>query len=252
MKTRTTLLLVATCIMVSMLAGEMHATGNASFEKNDQTLHAMLLKKRKSQGPAFGIQGGIGFSSISGDWGSYEKQPKIGIHLGAHVNVPLASNLSFRTGLSFVQKGQKLSLEETNNEFGGMQHNVYKSTYTASFLEIPLMLSYNTDGGFYISGGPYLGILTGFKQSWDNTETFTPATGPQIINEDKGSENDMTYIKPFDLGLNFQAGINLESGLGFSAGFAKGFSRLNKEYYEGANEYTHSNFKLAVSYTFHN
>lgn len=253
MKTTTTTVTIALLALAMIAGNEMNATNNLSASQTNNSISFNPYKKKKRQHTTFGVQGGVSLSGIGGDWGDETKTPPaFGIHLGVNTNIPLNQNVSLRMAFLFSQKGLKSVYESTNTTSSGTYFDTDEQKITLSYLEIPVLVSYNTESGFFIAGGPYMGLLVGCKYKWESLSKFTPTAGSEVISEDSGSDSSTEGINPIDFGLNITTGINLENGLGFSAGFAKGLSRISKTDYEGANKYTNNNFKFSMTYTFGN
>ena len=88
------------------------------------------------------------------------------------------------------------------------EEEIYSGKVNMTYLIIPLLYTYEINGGFYGEAGLQPGILLSAKDKFDG-----------------GSANYRDYIKPFDLGLPIGAGYNINENL--SVGARATFGLLN-------------------------
>jgi hypothetical protein len=102
----------------------------------------------------FGVKAGANFSnlSVSGDNGSEaDTKTKVGFHGGAFVSVPVFSEFTLQPELVFSSQGAKSDM--SGNDF----------TLNSNYLNIPVLLKYNNESGFFAEIGPQLGFLMSAK-----------------------------------------------------------------------------------------
>lgn len=88
------------------------------------------------------------------------------------------------------------------------EEEMYSGKVNMTYLNIPLLYTYESNGGFYGEAGLQPGILLSAKDKFDG-----------------GSSNYRDYMKPFDLGLPIGAGYNINENL--SVGARATFGLLN-------------------------
>lgn len=153
-------------------------------------------------------------------------------HAGVIGDIPLASFLSFQTGLLLNGQGSKATtyLDASNHS-----DNFVKETFNPLYLQLPANLVFKvplgTDFRLYAGAGPYAQMGIGGKTKVTSTvagvETVTshdikfnndnPLTDPQ---------EDASYnkLKRFDFGINALAGIEISRfsvGVGYGWGLTK-------------------------------
>lgn len=169
-----------------------------------------------AQNARFGVNAGISMANYTSkfDGESDKADSKIGITLGAVVDLPMGDHFSIQPALNFVQKGTKD--EET---FGGITEKV---SLTTNHLEIPVNFLYNTNSGngnFFIGAGPSFAFALSGKLKYDDgTDEFD-----ESVSFGDGDEDD---LKGFDFGANILAGYTLSNGLTFSVNYNAGISNL--------------------------
>ncbi len=160
-----------------------------------------------------GITGGITSASVNfkEDQGAgFDTKSTIGFTLGLYTHVPLSTNIIFRPGLNFTQKGAKLEFT-----FGGTTDET-KAVF--NYLELPLDFIYRATGGFFVGAGPSLAYLLSGKFKEDGQPDYKLKIGNDENNDD---------IKAFEFGGNLLAGYTMSSGLSFSVNYNLGLSNLN-------------------------
>lgn len=169
---------------------------------------------------------------------STKLQNKAGITGGVEVDIPAGSNLSFQTGLNFVQKGTR----DVSDIMGGQ----YKFNLSLNQIELPLNLLYNTrheKGNFFIGAGPSLAYGISGKYSIEYGQ----------MKEGKKLEfgNDPEKVKPFDAGINAVTGYRFSNGISMSVNYNRGLTNLaNAEFPDDAEKITTQYFGLRLGYQF--
>ena len=159
-----------------------------------------------------GVQAGVTMSTLKfEDMGEVDRKSKIGFTVGVFNNVPLSTNITFRPGLNFTQKGGKF--EESGE----------KATFTFNYLELPLDFIYKAPAGFFVGAGPALGYGLSGKIKY---------SGSGVDDEEDlnfGSDEDEDDLKAFEFSGNILAGYQLSNGIFFSVNYNFGFSNLSFE-----------------------
>lgn len=171
----------------------------------------------------FGFKAGASISDLSFDTDEVapDLESRVGILLGATVDVPLASGLWFQPGLSFVQKGAEIT-----GEFeGGEEVTV---ALDLDYVEMPLLLKYvfPTTGslGVHLFAGPALAFEVGCKVGLASEGIDVSIDCDQ--GEDEGFE---VTTKSFDLGALVGGGVSVPMGgasLLFEASYNFGLANI--------------------------
>ena len=150
----------------------------------------------------FGVKGGVNFSnvSVSGDNSGSSYGTQTGIHVGALVSIPAFSSFTVQPEIVYSTQGSKI----TNSGQSG--------NYDFGYINVPVLLKYNTSVGFYAETGPQLSFLMSAKASGGGTSV------------DIKSETSST-----DFGWAFGIGYLLPVNLGIDARYNLGLSNLAKD-----------------------
>lgn len=144
---------------------------------------------------SFGIKGGANVSNLNGlNSQNFETNALVGLHLGAFLTANVGRNFALQPELYFSSQGAKL-------ESAGNSENL-----RANYVNIPVMVRFLTNGGFFVEAGPQIGIKVSEADLEDINGSFK--------NSDFGGA----------IGLGFQG---MKSPLGFGARYNVGFSKVN-------------------------
>ena len=139
---------------------------------------------------SIGPKAGLNISNYTG--GNIESDALVGYHLGGIVNYGFGKVFSIQPEVLFSTQGAKV------------QNNGTKSDFKISYVTIPVMLKFKSNGGFYVEFGPQVG----FRSSSDIPD--------QTINN---------FAKNLDLaagaGIGYQSPIGLGVGVRYIAGLSK-------------------------------
>ena len=155
------------------------------------------------------LRGGINIASMSANateknYQDYENQSIFGFQLALAMPFKVANNVAIQPEIVFIQKGGK-SQHITN------ENNKYISTFTSNYIEIPVSLKLglgNTSGdgiGFYVLGGPYVGIALNGKYKNELTVLGVASTSEKTVDY----SSDTNQEKRIDWGFNVGAGLSL-------------------------------------------
>jgi hypothetical protein len=173
--------------------------------------------------PEFSVVAGVLSPSIVGDSDSWKAT--IGAQGGVIVNVyNLNKSMSILAELNISLQGAKW--EENWGE------GIIKGRTNLLYANIPVVVRYRTESGFYVEAGIQPGLLLSAKDKYEGT-----------------TDDYKDYIKKFDLSIPLGVGYDLKNNLGISARVIPGITNINA----GENDsYTDRNFVIALraTYTF--
>jgi hypothetical protein len=191
----------------------------------------------------FGIKAGINVAnqnvklSYMGFTADQDGKAIVGFHVGGIAEVPLGTSFAFRPELILSGKGSNFTSTDDDGNTGTAKIRPY-------YLELPLNIVYRhsfpTGVKLYGGAGPSLayGIFGKAKSGAVSDDVF----------QDGG-------YKRFDFGINILGGVELQSGLTFSANFTPGMSNIydgGDGVVEGASDikFKNSVFGFSVGYMF--
>ncbi len=155
------------------------------------------------------IRGGINIASMSANateknYKDYENQSIFGFQFAVAMPFKISNNVAIQPELVFIQKGGK-------SQYITDENNKYISTFTSNYIEVPVSLKLglgNTSGegiGFYVLGGPYVGIALNGKYKNELTVLGITSTSNKTVDY----SNDSNTEKRIDWGFNVGAGLSL-------------------------------------------
>jgi len=144
-----------------------------------------------SQSFSFGPKAGINISNYTG--GNIDSEALVGYHLGGMLNFGFGNVFSLQPEVLFSTQGAKV------NNAGK------KDDFKTSYVTVPVMLKFKTNGGFYFEAGPQVG----FRTSSDIPD--------QTINN---------FAKGLDLSVGAGIGYQSKIGLGIGARYVAGVSKV--------------------------
>lgn len=159
-----------------------------------------------AQGFQLGVKGGVNISNFTG--GDIDSKSLIGFHAGAM--------LGFKIGNNFILQPEVLLSSQ-----GAKADDVDDTKYKLTYINVPVMAKFKTDGGFYIEAGPQVG----FK-----------------INESTDDQTISNFAKDLDLSIAGGLGFHSSMGLGIGARYIAGLSKVGD--FDAGN--TEPNFKNSV------
>jgi hypothetical protein len=148
---------------------------------------------------------------------------KMGMHIGASASIPFSDAMSLKTGALYSMKGA------SDSEDG------IDMTWTLSYIEIPLNLSFAVSDQMHVMAGPYVGILmdANMKAVYDGT----------TIMEIDGTDE----MAVMDLGINIGAGFVVTEAISINAGYQLGLTSLDEE---GDGDAKNTNIHIGMTYNF--
>lgn len=184
---------------------------------------ACLLMSATSFAQTFqlGIKGGVNISNFTGgNFENLDKKSLVGFHAGGFLSFFFGDNLALQPEVLFSSQGAKL-------EDAGDKQNL-----KVSYINVPVLLKYRFNGGFYLEAGPQIG----FK-----------------VSEDIDDMPVEDFAKSTDLSVAGGLGFHSSSGLGIGARYTAGLSKVG-DFNAGDIDPDFKNGVIQVSlfYTFFN
>ena len=174
-----------------------------------------------------------------------------GLGAGVIAEVPLATDVTFRPSLNFLQKGMAFDLNYSDPIFGSEEIRFKTNLFYA---ELPLNFAYNGNlkfGKYFIGMGPSFGF--GLSGKAKITSTFQyPGMPTETETESAdafGSEDDDGLgLKRFEISANFIGGVQWNNGFFVNAGYLLGLNNLAPSGEDGS--YKHKGLQLTVGMFF--
>ena len=167
-----------------------------------------------------GVKAGVNISNFTGgDFNTVKNKSLVGFHAGGLLRFKFG-NLALQPEIVFSSQGAKL-------ESAGDEEN-----YKISYLNIPVLLQFETDGGVYFEAGPQVG----FKLSEDI---------PESTIED--------FAKSTDLSVAVGLGYHSKMGLGIGGRYNIGVSKVGD--FDAANidpDFKNGVIQFSLFYTLFN
>lgn len=197
---------------------------------------------QKTESISFRVRGGVNFQNVNGRDGfdnKLENKLKAGFHVGATVDVPIATDFAVQSGLLLSTKGAKW--KSTNNKLN------------ISYLEIPIMFVHTPKLGssrLLLGVGPYLAFGLGGKYNKESGTDEDIDFKKEISLSDALNPNK-EYLKRFDAGANLLAGYELSNRIFVQLNAQLGLVKINPEIASVSNDKTswkNTGFGLSVGY----
>ena len=169
----------------------------------------------------FGATAGLNMSNVTGDDESIGM--KMGMHVGVSASIPFSDAMSLKTGALYSIKGA------ADSEAG------MDLTWSLSYIEIPLNLSFAVSDQISLMAGPYIGILM-------DQSTKLVYDGTTIL-EESGTDG----MAAMDIGLNLGAGFAVSDAISINAGYQLGLTSLDED---GDGDARNSNIHIGMTYNF--
>ena len=170
----------------------------------------------------------------SGDNASYwndHNQGKINFEVGLVGELMLTDQFAIAPEFNYATSGD---VYKTNTY--GVEST---TTYSTSYVQIPLMAKYYINDNLSLSAGPQLGFL--MAADWTSVSTYNSVSSTD-------SDNFKDDMNPTELALNLGVGYKMDNGLFFNIRYSKGMSELYKQ--ESNTTYKSAAFKFGVGFFF--
>ncbi len=177
---------------------------------------------------SFGLRAGVNFQNINGEANNGNKLENdllTAYHLGITLDLPIALDFFFQTGLLYSVKGAKIK-----DAFPGQ---IFDNTLRISYLELPLNLLYKPmlgKGRLLLGFGPYVAL--GVSGNADYNENNSGGDiDVKFQNTVKTTDPlDRVYIRPVDAGANLLIGYEFNNKVSFQLNSQLGLLKINPEY----------------------
>jgi hypothetical protein len=167
-----------------------------------------------------GLKAGVNISNFTGgDFGTIENNALVGFHGGGFIRF-IIGHFAIQPEVLFSSQGAKLKNAGT------------ESNFKISYVNIPVMLQYETEGGFYLEAGPQVG----FK-----------------ISEDVPDSTIGDFAKSSDASIALGLGYHSKMGLGIGGRYTVGVSKVG-DFDAGAisPDFKQGVIQISLFYTFFN
>jgi hypothetical protein len=171
----------------------------------------------------FGAKAGLNLANVAGD--VENTKMKAGFNVGGFAKIGLTETLSLQPELVFSTQGAKMEFDEE-----GINYDVKTNL---NYINVPVLLQYNTTSGFFAETGPQFGFLMSAKAKADGEK-----------------EDIKDSFKSIDLGWAFGAGYLTKSNVGFNARFNLGLSNIADNGDDGDFKVKNSVIQVGVFYVF--
>lgn len=189
---------------------------------------------------------GINFSNATWEYLGQDADAKlkVGFHLGADVEIPIADEFFLQPGLLFSTKGAK------------SDKSMLDGTLNLSYLEIPVTFMYKPvlgSGRLLLGAGPYAAFGVGGKFNADDDDDLDV----EFKNKLSITEYDESkvYLKGTDFGLNLVVGYETSMGITLQLNSQLGLSDNSTEFTnlppgDYDQKFKNTAFGLSVGYRF--
>lgn len=173
--------------------------------------------------PIWGIKGGLNFATFKSGRTEAQKllDSRIGYHLGIISHNHLTNKIAIQPELQFSSQGTEINALNDDYEF------------RLKYINVPVMFQYMFNNGFRVEAGPYVGVMVGAKDVYDD--------GTENVSKDD--------YKTFDAGLGL--GLNYLSYSGFGVGGRYNIGLANINDLDGPKTQNRV-FQLSAFYIFDN
>ncbi len=189
-----------------------------------------------------------------------ETSMKPGIRVGGVVDIRLLRNLYLQPGLLYNSRGYLY--KDVYDRSTALNHVTVteRGNETAHYLEMPVNLLYKSGNArsaarFMIGGGPYFAAALGGKYKYSTTTLMTnevrtiETTDKQEAKLYVGNDSRSDDLRPFDVGMNFNMGVQFEGGLYLRGNVGIGFANMLPG--GDANNYIHNwGTSFSIGYLF--
>lgn len=188
----------------------------------------------------FGLQAGVNAANMAIE-DFDDSKTKAGFHAGIKIDAEIFDNVYLVGGIQYSLKGTKWSNETILIK--------EKTTINTSYLEIPVHMGYKYEFNdkFAVFGdlGPYFGIGLFGKQKTEYKNNSKEDSDEKLF------EGDDAFLKRFDWGLGFNAGIELSKHFQIGVGYDWGINNIiNEEWGDSDYSIRNKNFKATLAYMF--
>lgn len=189
----------------------------------------------KDNGPVtFEVQTGINLSKFANveRWNNI----KPGLNIGVMAEKPIFYSLSVKAGLFYTMKGAK---GKNDGGFGG----TIETTFSPSYLEIPVMASYRYQITEDLLGQFDLGPYFAYGLHGKNKKVYSGSS----VGKDSETEDDVfEYIKRFDCGVRFGPQVVYKNKYSLSLSYEISVTDIS----DMGDRVGNSNWSISLGYRF--
>lgn len=202
---------------------------------------------QETEGIRFGLRGGVNFQNINGKditGDKLENDLLTGFNAGVVVQIPVAPEFYFQSGLLYTTKGAK------SDNFLGSGASV---ELNPSYIELPLNFLYRPllgQGHLLLGFGPYVAYGIGGKATLGSDETDI-----EYVKDYSSALPYGQYLKRLDYGANLFFGYELSNGISLQLNTQFGLAEINAEntnplYANSKASFKNTGFGLSLGYMF--
>jgi len=169
----------------------------------------------------YGVKAGLNVANMTGDAGDTKMKP--GLQGGVFAKVGITDALSIQPEVVFSAQGSKMKFNQE-----GISYDVKTNL---SYINVPVLLQYNTPGGFFAETGPQFGFLMSAKGKSDGEK-----------------EDIKDSFKSLDLGWSFGVGFLTKSNVGVNARYNLGLGNIADNKEEGDFKVRNSVIQVGLFY----
>ena len=154
----------------------------------------------------FGVKLGGNFYTLGGDdTKNSDVKSKVGFNFGGLANIPVTEHFSVQPELTYSIQGTQL------DNYGGT--NGDRINFNLNYINVPVMLQFTSDGGFYGELGPQVGFLVTAKEDYK-------------IGNTSGDIDVKDSFKGIDFSVNAGIGYKSKGGFGVGGRYNVGLSNI--------------------------
>lgn len=167
---------------------------------------------------------GIGGTGTAPNGKPLFKKPnyRIGYTIGSYFHFPISNNIAFQPELTFSTEG---SVQD--GLIGNINDNVYAQVFKLKFtyIQVPLLLKYRSKSGFFVEGGPQIGLLTraSLTNKYPSGVNQPPTTG--VTSSIKSSMKSSNVALALGVGYEFSKAVGI--GVRYNAGLTDVYTASN-------------------------
>ncbi|MDP2175727.1 MAG: outer membrane beta-barrel protein [Bacteroidota bacterium] len=212
---------------------------------------SFLGAKAQDQKLSFGLKIGANLQTFNGkdDEGrtlDFSLVPRYNV--GFNLDIPVATDFYFQTGLLFTTKGAKstttiLGVKRTDD-------------FNLSYIELPMNLLYKPvlgNGRIMLGFGPYLAYGIGGKRKTNIDGTSSERKIEFTNSYNDVNPNEQYAFKPIDFGANLFFGYEFQNGINIHMNTQLGLAKINasnKSFTADRRDYKNTGFGLSLGYKF--
>jgi hypothetical protein len=185
---------------------------------------AGIISAASAQQARFGVKGGVGLASVTGD-DVYGAKRLFGFQAGVMADFGFSESFSFHPELLYSQKGTKRVGEDVYSAGGASTTSSYSAKARLHYLDLPLLVRAKL-AGFFVELGPQVGLLLGQRAQYTTvTNTYGP-TGTLLTSDTENEVDTRTDdLRKLDVGyvvgLGYSLPLGLEAGVRYNGGITK-------------------------------